>query len=152
MTCFGNGQQLPSCNYGFYTWRNANLAVPSGVEVLVGFLLTSATDNPLNFYSTVGNIATVPVTGRYVMTTGVEIVTAAAGSAFLRLYINGVYAGASSDEASTATTLTPNFALTKYLFAGDTVRPTVFQNTGFAATLIGCCNQLFFSMSACCVV
>lgn len=158
MTCFGNGQTLngdtPSgaCDpVNFWAYRNANQAISSGVEQLIDWNNKLVTENPVGFMNLATDIATIPTNGTYVLSSSIEITIAAAGSCYLRWYLNNTYRGASSDYHGTAGTIVLNFAATRYLFAGDTIEMRVFQNTGFAASLIGCCNQLFFSCSSICL-
>ncbi len=150
--CTINGQ-TPSnggagqADIGFYAWRNANQAITSGLETLVNWT-NKSDENPAGIMNLTTEIFTAPNRGRYSFTSGVEMVIAARGSCYLRFYKNGVYQGGSSDEGSLATTLTPNFAIVTWMEVGDTAQIRVFQNSGFAASLIGCCNQLFFSGAA----
>lgn len=138
---------------GFYAWRDLNQAISSGLETVIDWTMKLATENPSGIMSLATDTFTVPAgsAGRYTITSGIEMTIAARGSCYLRCYHNGVYNGSSSDEGSIATTLTPNYALIKYLAVGDTIQMRVFQNSGFAATIVGCCDQNWFSASSHCV-
>lgn len=158
MTCFGNGQELnggaPSgaCDpVNFWAYRDANQAITSGVEALIDWNNKLVTENPAGFMNLTTNIATIPSNGTYVLSSSIEMTVAAAGSGYLRWYLNGTYRGAQTVYSDIANTIVLNFAATRYLFANDTIEMRVFQNTGFAASLIGCCNQLFFSCSSICL-
>ncbi len=158
MTCFGNGQELnggtPSgaCDpVNFWAYRDANQAISSGLETVVDWNNKLVTENPVGFMNLTTNIATIPSNGTYVVSSSIEMSIAAAGSGYLRWYLNNTYRGSSSDYHATAGVIVLNFAATRYLFAGDTIEMRVFENTGFAASLIGCCNQLFFSCSSICL-
>ena len=155
MACFYDGVEAggpggDGCeNVGFYATRLSNQAIGSGVEQVVNFT-SVMDDNPVGVFSTATDLFTAPVEGRYVFTANVEMTIAARGSCYLRWYINTVYNGGASDEGSIPTTLTPNSSLVYWLSIGDTIQVRVFQNTGFAATLVGCCNQIWFSGALIC--
>ncbi len=154
MACFYDGVEVGGpgggCeNVGFYATRMSNQAIASGVETPVNF--TSVMDaNPVGVFSTATDLFTSPVEGRYVFTANFEMTIAARGSGYLRWYINGTYNGGASDEGSIATTLTPNSSIVYWLTVGETMQVRAFQNSGFAATLIGCCNQIWFSGALIC--
>lgn len=139
----GDGQ----ADIGFYAWRNLNQTISSGLDTPVNWT-NKSDENPAGIMNLTTDLFTAPNRGRYSFTTGIEMTIAARGSCYLRFYKNAVYRGGASDEGSIATTLTPNFAIVIWMEVGDTAQVTVFQNSGFAASLIGCCNQLFFSGAA----
>ena len=158
MTCFGNGQKLngdaPSgaCDpQNFWAYRNINQTISSGLETLIDWNNKLGTENPVGFMNLTTNIATIPSNGNWVISSSIEMTIAAAGSGYLRWYLNNTYRGADSDYHNTAGTIVLNFAATRYLFAGDTIEMRVFQNSGFTASLVGCCNQLFFSATSSCL-
>lgn len=154
MSCFYDGVEAgaPSggCqNVGFYATRLSNQTFGVGVELPIDF--TSKMDeNPVGVFNLATDLFTAPVEGRYVFACNIEVITAARGSVYLRWYINNVYNGGDSDEGSIPTTLTPNASLVYWLDIGDTVAVRAFQNTGFAATIVGCCNQIWFSGALIC--
>lgn len=158
MTCYGNGVAINGGGGGtacdpinFWAYRSSNMTIPPAVETRVDWTAKLGTENPVGFMNLTTDIATIPQNGTYVISSSVEMVTAAAGSGYLRWYLNSVYRGAQSDYIATAGTMVLNFAATRYLYSGDTIEMRVYQNTGFNASLIGCCNQLFFSASAICL-
>jgi len=148
-----NGGGGGSCtNVGFYAYRNANQTISSGLETVILFSNKWATESPAGVFNIGTDTFTAPVEGRYVFSSSVEMTLAARGSCQLRYYFNSVYRGSASDESSIAGTVIPNFAITHYMRVNDTCQMRVWQNSGFAASLIGCCNQLFFSGSLICEV
>ena len=154
--CFGNGDLLNGesgeCDpQNFWAYRNANQSISSGLETLIDWNNKLGTENPTGFMNLTTDIATIPTNGNWVISSSIEMTLAAAGSGYLRWYLNNTYRGADSDYHNTAGTIVLNFAATRYLFAGDTIEMRVFQNSGFAASLIGCCNQLFFSATSSCL-
>lgn len=155
--CFADGMPLDGDGGGacVVVGFNASVpsggqAIPSGVETTVNWS-SKANEVPAGFMNLATETATIPFDGRYVVNTGVELVTAAAGSVYLRLYVSGAYAGGNSGYAGLATTITPSFGYTKFFTAGQTVQVRVFQNTGFAVSLIGCCAQSFLNISGWCL-
>lgn len=149
--CTYNGQMpdvdAGAVNIGFWAWRNLNQAITSGVETVVNWT-NKRDENPTGIMNLTTDTFTAPQAGRYIITAGVEMTIAARGSCYIRVYKNNVYQGSDSDEGSIATTVTPSVSQKDWLNANDTIQIRVFQNTGFAATLIGCCNNLWFSVGA----
>ncbi len=132
---------------GFYAYRSLNQTISSGVETVIGFNVKQD-ENPSGVFNLTTDTFTAPQTGRYVFSSGIEMTIAARGSCYLRFYLNGVYNGSSSDEGSIPTTLTPNYSLVTWMVSGETAQMRAFQNSGFTGTLVGCCNQLWFSGAA----
>lgn len=139
-------------NVGFYAYRNANQTISSGLETVIDFNLKWSTESPAGVFNLTTDTFTAPVTGRYSFSSSIEMTLSARGSCQLRYYFNNVYRGSDSDESSIAGTVIPGWAITHYMTAGDTCQMRVWQNSGFAASLIGCCNQLFFSGALVCEV
>lgn len=148
----GGGGDSSCNNTGFYAYRTINQTISSGLETVIDFNAKWATESPLGVYNLTTDTFTAPVDGRYVFSSSIEMALAARGSCQLRYYYNGTYRGSDSDESSIPGTVIPAFAITHWMFQGDTCQMRVFQNSGFAASLIGCCNQLFFSGSLICEV
>lgn len=152
--CFLGGQPPVdgggSCeceNHGFWAYRSANQTIGSGTNVALDY--TTKRDDPSGMFSLATDYATIPVTGRYTFTAAVELVFGARGQGFLRCFRNGTsvtgtYWGSGSDETSIPGTTTPQYTVTDWFQAGETLKMYVFQNSGFAASAIGCCNQIWF--------
>lgn len=154
-TCFVDGQPPGAAsagceceNHGFFAWRAANQTIGSGVNVAIDY--TNKRDDPSNMFNLATDLATIPVTGRYAFTSNIEINHGARSQGFLRVFrngtdITGTYYGSDSDETSLAGTTTPCWAFVDWFTVGETLKMYCFQNSGFAATAVGCCNQIFFS-------
>lgn len=171
MGCFINGDPVDGgggdgecSDIGFYAYTLSNQVLSSGIDVDIYYTLKTE-ENPIGSFSlTAGGLTipayyTAPETGRYVFSAGIEANIAARGSLFLRFYHNNIipgttagYQGSDSDEVSLATVATPSFSWVTRLTAGDTVQARAFQNSGFSATLVGCCAQIFFSGALICKV
>jgi hypothetical protein len=152
--CFSDGLPLDGAggcvDVGFWAYRaTTNQTIAPTVETVVN-LTNKADESPVGVFNLTTDTFTAPITGRYVFSASVELVTAAAGSAYLRIYIGGTYRWGASDQSSLATTLTPCLSLVTWMTSGTTAQIRIYQNTGFNATLIGCCNQSGFSGALIC--
>ncbi len=169
MGCFINGDPVDApvggecSDIGFFAYTTSNQTLSSGIDKDI-YLVLKRDENPVGSFSlTAGGLTipafyTAPEDGRYVFSAGIEANIAARGSLFLRCYINNLipgttagYIGSDSDEVSIATVATPNYSLVTRLSAGDTVQMRAFQNSGFTASLIGCCAQIWFSGALICI-
>jgi hypothetical protein len=73
--------------------------------------------------------------------TRLVLTLAAAGSCYIRMYINnltpgtGTPIGTSSATTSIAAVVSPSLSGVHWLSVGDTVQMRIYQNSGFAATM-----------------
>jgi len=149
--CFVNGAPLSLTagqqNIGFYAYRNANMTISPSFETLITYN-TKTNELPVGVFSTVTYRFTAPKDGRYSFTSAANLITAAAGSGYLRLYKNGTRIGEQSDYGNAAMTLSLEYSAVIWLAKTDWVEMRIFQNTGFNATLSGVGVQLCFSGAA----
>lgn len=140
-----NGPMPTILDVGFKA-ITSGMSITSGLETNINWTSKSQ-ESPVGVFNLATDLFTAPVDGRYVFTSSLELVLGARGACYNRFYISGTYIGSASDETSIAGTVTPTMSCVTWMTAGQTAQIRIFQNSGFAGSLIGCCNQSFFSGS-----
>lgn len=147
--CFVNGSPLVTGqqNIGFFAYRNANMTISPASETVITFN-TKTNESPSGCFSTSTYRFTAPKTGRYAFTASGDLITAAAGSGYLRLYKNSTQVAEQSVYGNAAMTLSIEVSVIIWMAKNDTIEARVYQNTGFNATLSGVGVQVCFSGAA----
>jgi hypothetical protein len=133
-------------NVGFYVWR-ASAQTVTGTPVSPNFS-AKVEERPSGAFDLSTNSFTAVRAGRYVFSGGIELIMAAAGSAFVQIEINSVFQNSSSSFTSTPGTISVSHTAIFWLDIGDSVRIRMFQDSGTNASLVGSAYKSFFTGSS----
>lgn len=161
MSCFGDGELLDGgggavgCT-AYYTgvYRSGAATIGPTVKTPINFTNLIA-ENPGGFFNLTTDVATIPFTGNWTITSTIEMITAAGGICFNGIEINQgagyVVYSIDSNDVFAASYVNLVCAVTKYLQAGDLVQFFVQQNTGFNATLNGTQRRVNAHITSSCI-
>lgn len=160
MSCFGDGKLLDGdsgvgCT-PYYTgvYRSSSAVIAPTVKTPINFTNLIA-ENPAGFFNLVTDIATIPFTGNWTITSTIEMITAAGGICFHGIEINEgsgyVIYSIQSNYVAAASFVNLVCAVTKYLQAGDLVQFFVQQNTVANATLNGTQRRVNAHITSSCI-
>ena len=159
--CFGDGVLLDGGGAvaGCTPYYTAVYKVGSGTippTVKTGINYTNLiSENPGGFFNLTTDVATIPFTGTWTITSTIEMITSAGGICFHGIEINEgsgyTVFSIDSNDVFSASYCNLVCAVTKYLQAGNTVQFFVQQNTGFNATLNGVQRRVNAHFAANCI-
>lgn len=160
--CYCNGLPCDSdsgsagCTaYNTSVYKSGTATIAPTVPLQINFNVKAAGENPANFFNLTTDIATIPFTGNWTITTTGEVITAAAGPVFWGIQIDegGGYNwwAISSVFPPSAAYVNLSAAVTKYLQAGDLIKIVAQQNTGFNGTINGTQRRVNCGITSSCI-